>query len=728
MLFQPALLRASVFGEVQGVVRDSQHRAVPGARVELKARSSAFEETRTSGADGSYAFRAVPFGEYTLTASLAGFKAVERALTVASFGTRAQEIELPVADLTQSVEVSAVPEAIGTDSPTPTVLVGRDEIAATPGADRANSLASITTYVPGSWMTHDQLHVRGGHQVSWLIDGVPVPNTNIASNVGPQFSPGDIDYLEVQRGGYSAEYGDRTYAVFNVVPRTGFERSKEAEVAGSYGSFSQTNDTVSLGDHTDHLAYYASLGFNRSDHGLSPPTAAILHDGSEGYGAFASVIDEIGPNDELRMVVNSRKDRYDIPNDPTSLAQMADVERESDTFVNVSFVHTLSPDALLTVSPFFHYNESLYEGGAQDTPLIPDEGRESRYLGAQAALSWTKGAHEMNGGAYLFSQWDSASFSVTPTDGSAESLHHQEAPTGNLEAVFLEDTFHATKRLTATAGVRLTHFEGSLSENAASPRGGLTFRVPGLEWTLRASYGRYYQAPPLSTVSGPLLQFALQQGFGFLPLRGERDEEHAFGVTVPIREWTLDVNTFRTGVRNFFDHDAINNSNIFLPLTIDRARIQAVEVVVRSPRSFTAGEASLAYSLQHAEGQGAVTGGLTDFSPPDGSAYYPLDHDQRHTLSLALRARVLRRGSLSAVFRYGSGFTDGSALPPAHLPAHATGDASFSYRVSERLTLALNALNLTNASYLVDNSLTFGGTHWSDPREVYAEVRYRFHY
>ena len=62
----------------------------------------------------------------------------------------------------------------------------------------------ITNYVPGSYMTHDQLHVRGGHQVTWAIDGVPIPNTNIASNVGPQIDPKDIDTLEVQRGGYSS--------------------------------------------------------------------------------------------------------------------------------------------------------------------------------------------------------------------------------------------------------------------------------------------------------------------------------------------------------------------------------------------------------------------------------------------------------------------------------------------------------------------------------------------
>ena len=36
--------------------------------------------------------------------------------------------------------------------------------------------------------------------------------------------------------------GDRTYGVFNVVPRTGFERDNEADLTVSGGNFGQTND------------------------------------------------------------------------------------------------------------------------------------------------------------------------------------------------------------------------------------------------------------------------------------------------------------------------------------------------------------------------------------------------------------------------------------------------------------------------------------------------------
>src|SRR5262249_60998051 len=112
-------------------------------------------------------------------------------------------------------------------------------------------LALIPNFTPGAYTVHDQLHSRGGHQVSWLLDGVPVPNTNIASNVGPQFDPKDIDYLEVQRGGYNAEYGDRTYGVFNVVTRSGFERDRQGELVLGYGRHKKTHKPNSFGDHSE---------------------------------------------------------------------------------------------------------------------------------------------------------------------------------------------------------------------------------------------------------------------------------------------------------------------------------------------------------------------------------------------------------------------------------------------------------------------------------------------
>src|SRR6266446_1275870 len=360
---------ATVFGAVRGIVHDPQHRPVPGIQVILKAKASDFAVTTQTDANGEFHFDAVPLGHYTVTVSDASFAAEEQIVTVLSGTAPILHFELRVASQNQSVTVTADVASLQTQSVTPTELVDRAEIQQTPGAARANSLAMITDYVPGAYLTHDQLHVRGGHQVSWLIDGVPIPNTNIASNLGPQIDPKDIDTVETQRGSYAADFGDRTYGVFNVAPRTGFERNNEAELVLSAGNFYQTDDQLNFGGHTNRFAYYASLSGNRTDLGLQTPTSTVQHDAANGFGGFTSLIFNLDPQDQLRFVAQARRDFYQVPIDPSDPlndqgAMLRDVNRESDSFAAFSWVRTFSPGLLLTVSPFFHYNSANYRSNA----------------------------------------------------------------------------------------------------------------------------------------------------------------------------------------------------------------------------------------------------------------------------------------------------------------------------------------------------------------------------
>src|SRR5690348_8138319 len=264
----PVSAGATIFGNIRGIVHDPQHRPVAGAQIILRARTSDWVQKAISSADGEFEFTPVPVGDYAIAVTASGFAPAEQQITVASGSAPILHFPLEIAAVTEKVEVSAAPGMVATENATPETDISREEIARTPGADRTNSMAMITNYVPGSYMVHDQLHVRGGHQVTWAIDGVPIPNTNIASNVGPQFDPKDIDFLEVQRGSYSADYGDRTFGVFSVAPRTGFERNNEAEIVTSFGNFLQTNDQLSFGSHTERFAYFGSLAGNRSDLGL----------------------------------------------------------------------------------------------------------------------------------------------------------------------------------------------------------------------------------------------------------------------------------------------------------------------------------------------------------------------------------------------------------------------------------------------------------------------------
>jgi outer membrane receptor for ferrienterochelin and colicin len=725
-VFLVAPARASSFGDIRGVVFDPQHHVVAGASINVHARASEFSQTAQSNLNGEFLFRAIPIGEYLITITASGFKTIEQSVTVISGNAPTLHFFLTVAPLTQRVEVVAGRETMRSDTPTPTTLVSREEISRAPGASRTNSLAFITDFIPGSYSTHNQMHVRGGHQVTWLIDGVPVPNTNIADTVGAQFDPKDIDYLEVQRGSYSAEFGDRTYGVFNVVPRNGFERNREAQILASYGNFNQTNDQISFASHTKRFAYYASANGNRSDYGLATPTAAVLHDQSNGFGGFSSLIFKVNDKNQLRLVTGARRDFFQVPNDQDAQdLGIRDVQKEADAFINFSWIHTFNGKFLLTISPFYHFNRADFIGGPADTPVSARDRRSSNYAGAQTTLSVLTRRHNIKFGFFGFQQRDCDLFALNGAVGSPVTLSQSQKLSGNLEAFFAEDQFKPAEWLTLTGGVRFTRFHGGLNETATSPRAGASIRLPRVNWVLHGFYGRYYQAPPLSTISGPLLALALSQGFDFIPLRGERDEEYQFGVSVPLRGWTIDSDYSHTAVKNFFDHQALSDSNIFFPLTIERARIRALEVTARSPLLFRRGQFRLAYSRQTVEGAGAVTGGLTDFSPPLG--FFLLDHDQRHTLSAGFVINLPGRSFASTNVRYGSGFLDGDHLPD-HLPGHTLIDFSFGKGFGEKWALAIQTVNLANRRFLLDNSETFGGTHFVEPRQIYLEVRYKFHY
>jgi TonB dependent receptor len=337
--------------------------------------------------------------------------------------------------------------------------------------------------------------------------------------------------------------------------------------------------------------------------------------------------------------------------------------------------------------------------------------------------------HNASAGVYGFGQRDDEFVNLVDSangDHSSTSVAQGRITTGHLEALFFEDQYRALWWLTLTAGVRLTHFSGAISENASSPRLGGSIKVPHLNWVLRGFWGRYYQAPLLSTVTGPLLDFAVSQGLGFIPLRGEWDQEHQFGLIVPLGGWNFDVNTYHQRARNYFDHNAIGNSNVFFPVTIDGARLNGWEVNIRSPQLLRRGEVYLSYAKARAEGTGPVSGGLTDFSPP-ASGYFLLDHDQRHTLHAGLNFSLPYRFAAGANLYYGSGFTNGSSDIPQHLEDHTTFDLSVSKSLFDDLAVSITALNLSNRRFLLDNSETFGGTHYADPRQIYVQVRYRFH-
>jgi len=737
-------VRATVFGTVRGIVHDPQHRPIAGAHVVLKSATSEWSQDTQTNANGEFTFAAVPFGDYSVTANASGFAALQENFTLASDTSSVLHLQLSIAPVSQTATVTSEAGTSALETFTPTTLVDRENIERTPGASLTNSLAMITDFTPAAYMTHDMLHMRGGHQTSWLIDGVPIPDTNIATSLAPRVDPQDIDYVEILRGSYDAQYGDRTYGMFNILPKSGFDMNNDAELTVTGGSFYQTDDQLSFGGHSQRFAYYASVNGNRSNLGLETPVAQVYHDAENGYGGFSSLMYNLDQKDQLRFDGQLRQDYYQIPYDPDpddfensqfDTHALRDHELETDGYALFSWVHTFNPNVVLTVSPFYHYNSSGYHSLSSDYPVATTAIFSTNYGGGQAVLSFHAPRNDAQVGVYTFAAGQNERFDLLFNDGSSGPVNETDNVPGDDIALFASDKFSVTSWLTLIGGVRTTHFSAGVTENTTDPRIGGTLRVPHLNWVFRAFWGKFYQPPPLVTLSGPLINLCGATDCVFSPLRGERDEEHQFGVTIPIRGWSLDIDNFETRGVNFLDHNNIGESSIFIPVTFAESRIRGTELTIRSPRIWNRAQVHLAYSNQIAQSQGAFTGGLIIVGPVE-PGWSALDHDQRNTLNVGSNVTLPWQAYVGGNVYYGSGFSNGSAGLPGspyndpYLPGHAQVDLSLGkqFGEGERYSLSVTALNVANRHLLIDNSLTFGGFHYDNPREIYAEFRWRFHY
>jgi hypothetical protein len=407
-------------GNIRGIVHDPQHRPVSGAQVVLRGANASAPKTLQSDANGEFQINDLMEGTYAVDVTAPGFRPLQQQVTVTVERGPVLHFQLELAPINASVEVSGATSRLNTQASTVQTMVSPQEIAHTAGADQTNSLAMITDFTPGAYMVHDMLHMRGGHQVNWFLDGIPVVNTNIAANVAPLINPKNVEELEIERGGFSSQYGDRTYGFFNVVTPSGFDRNNEAEVIASAGNFYSTDDQINIGSHTQRFAYYASVDGSRSELGLAPPVSQVIHDQYSGTGGFLSLLFNPDAKDQMRWIASVREDHYQIPNPQDAQdAGVRDLDLEQDYLAGFHWTHSFSDGVTFTLAPYYHYNSAHYVGGPQDNPFILDDNARSHYFGGRSVLQVQKKKHSARAGVEVWGQHDNTFFGSRPTRAGA---------------------------------------------------------------------------------------------------------------------------------------------------------------------------------------------------------------------------------------------------------------------------------------------------------------------
>jgi len=101
-----SLLYATIFGKIQGIVHDPQHRPLAGASVKLQAVTSDWSQTAQTDDNGEFSFTSVPVGDYKITVTQPKFETSEQAVTVDSSSSPVLHFQLAIAALSQTAVVS----------------------------------------------------------------------------------------------------------------------------------------------------------------------------------------------------------------------------------------------------------------------------------------------------------------------------------------------------------------------------------------------------------------------------------------------------------------------------------------------------------------------------------------------------------------------------------------------------------------------------------------------
>jgi Carboxypeptidase regulatory-like domain/TonB-dependent Receptor Plug Domain/TonB dependent receptor len=245
LLLAPSAARAQFdSGTVVGTVRDASGAVVPAAKVTLTSVATGISVSKTSGDDGNYEFPAVKPGMYVVTAEKAGFALALVDNVQLQVGARLRvDLQMPVGQVTEKVEVTAAQPLIETDSSQRGQVITGDQTRALPLNGREySSLALLTTGVKlgGSSLTTGNTPREGAFNVNglrstfnnFLIDGVD-NNAYGTSNQGfsnqvMQPAPEAIGEFKVVTNNMSAEYGRAAGATINVNYRSGTNRIQGA--------------------------------------------------------------------------------------------------------------------------------------------------------------------------------------------------------------------------------------------------------------------------------------------------------------------------------------------------------------------------------------------------------------------------------------------------------------------------------------------------------------------
>ena len=215
---------------VTGLVTDASGAAVPGVAVAATNQATNITYTGVTNEAGNYVITSVPIGEYVVSAELAGFKGIQSKVTLSVAQTARVDFKMEVGRVEERLDVVATGAVLQTENAVVGTKAEREQIEKLPAIGR--NVSAVTLFAPGvtqpnmssfnSLSGGGRPYVNGQLQQAnnFTIDGVDT-NEAINNGIAYQPSPDAVEQVSVETNNYSAELGNVTGAIVNMVIKSG---------------------------------------------------------------------------------------------------------------------------------------------------------------------------------------------------------------------------------------------------------------------------------------------------------------------------------------------------------------------------------------------------------------------------------------------------------------------------------------------------------------------------
>jgi hypothetical protein len=218
----PSVHAQTSLATLRGTVTDQQGAVLPGATVTARQTETNTVRTGVTNETGQYYVPSLPAGSYEISIELQGFSTSKRELTLRVGQEASADFTMALGAMSETVQVSGAAALVETKTALGS-LIDKKEIDNLPTIDR--NFAGLAQIAPGVSSSGGGSMGFGAagqrqYQNQIFVDGA----TNAQQFYGTQAESVPQDWVQefqVMTSGYSAEFGQATGGVLNVITRSG---------------------------------------------------------------------------------------------------------------------------------------------------------------------------------------------------------------------------------------------------------------------------------------------------------------------------------------------------------------------------------------------------------------------------------------------------------------------------------------------------------------------------